>query len=351
MWRYKGRTVTLRSAIYLTMDDPAFTRLAKAYSIVMMLLILLVTVCFVLESEALAPTGLLAQTNAISVFEQIELVSVSMFTAEYILRFATFPIKKTWWRSCTAFVLTPFNLIDALACFPFWVTFIMTAIDRELTPLPVFERSAPLVYGHSCAALDAARGFVRYTLLPRGNPDTPPYMLALHVHLVAASASSSGFGFVRAIRLVRVTRIFKIGKYSVGIQMFLGAMSRSVMSLSILLVLLALGVILVASVMSLAEGGISDPSSESYDEALLGAIGFDASAHQICFGTIPRCFWWALVTMTTVGYVRVAPIAPRHIRTTRSLASHVAVHSLWSLHGPCRAIAILSASWARCSRH
>ena len=130
---------------------------------------------------------------------------------------------------------------------------------------------------------------------------------ALHTHSVrlplAASAGSSGFGFIRAIRLVRVARIFKISKYSVGIQMFMGAMSRSVMSLSILLVLLGLGVILVASVMSLAEGGLSDPTSESYDEALLSAIGFDASAHQVCFGTIPRCFWWALVTMTTVGYV------------------------------------------------
>jgi hypothetical protein len=133
-WRYKGRAVTLRSAIFLTLDDPGFTRFAKAYSILMMLLIVLVTVCFVLESEAQTPTGLLAQTSALAVFEQIEIVSVSLFTAEYALRFATFPIKQSWWRSCTAFVLTPFNVIDALACFPFWVTFIIKNIDRERAP-------------------------------------------------------------------------------------------------------------------------------------------------------------------------------------------------------------------------
>lgn len=127
--------------------------------------------------------------------------------------------------------------------------------------------------------------------------------------LLAAEFDAAGFGFVRAVRLVRITRVFKIGKYSVGIQMFLGAMTRSIMSLSILLLLLCLGVILVASIMNLAEGGLSDPSSPSYDEALLNAIGFDASAHQVCFGTIPRCFWWALVTMTTVGYGDCYPLS------------------------------------------
>lgn len=183
-WRYKGRKVTLRSVIFLTLDDPSFTSLSKveitarllerlmhhrllrtmeleastltavhflslssptltdthpvagsqAYSLAMMLLILLVTICFVLESEAENATGLLVGTSALQVFQWIELVSVIIFTTEYVLRLLTFPIKKSWRRSACRFILTPFNIIDALACFPFWITFIIQAIDRAHLP-------------------------------------------------------------------------------------------------------------------------------------------------------------------------------------------------------------------------
>lgn len=167
--KYKGVPLTMRASIFLSFDDPAFSLASKIYSCLMMLLILLVTTCFVLESEATLPTGFLYHTDALESFQSIELVSVCIFTVEYILRLLTCPItkKRGTLRSVLGFLFSPFNIIDALACFPFWVTFIMEAVNPDMV--------------------------------------------------------SSGLGFIRVIRLVRIFRVFKIGKYSTGIQMFVGA--------------------------------------------------------------------------------------------------------------------------------
>ena len=67
--KYKGRPVTCRSCIYLTFDDPGFCCLAKVIAIMMMLLILTVTTTYVLESEATLESGVLAKTDALSIFQ------------------------------------------------------------------------------------------------------------------------------------------------------------------------------------------------------------------------------------------------------------------------------------------
>ena len=185
-----------------------------------------------------------------AVFTQIELVSTIVFTLEYIIRIACCPCEN---YGVLRFVFNVQNIIDLLAFLPFWVTAI-------------------------------AKIF---------NPD----------------GDGSGLGFLRVIRLIRVFRVFKFGKYSAGIQMFAGAIGKSTQPLSILLFTFCLAVIILSSVMYMVEGAQSDTNSTAYNEELLNMAGFDQSVHQYCFGSIPRCFWWAIVTMTTVGYGDCYPVS------------------------------------------
>ena len=60
-----GRPEPLRRRIYNTFEDPSYSPLAKWLSIFMMFIILLSTICFILESEAENPAGILDEQPAL----------------------------------------------------------------------------------------------------------------------------------------------------------------------------------------------------------------------------------------------------------------------------------------------
>ena len=212
----------------------------------MIALIVVSTVCFVLESEADVETGILYHESGTSLdaLQMVELVSVIIFTTEYVLRFCCCPC-----GGCGAiwFVLDPCNIIDLLAILPFWLS------------------------------------------------------LAL--------GGGSGLSFIRVIRLVRIFRVFKTSKYSFGLAMFSGALRASIDPLSILLFTLCLAVIILSSIMCMIEGDVANPNATGYDPELLLAAGVTAELQLYCFGTIPRAFWWSVVTMATVGFGDCYPVS------------------------------------------
>lgn len=89
-----------------------------------------------------------------------------------------------------------------------------------------------------------------------------------------------------ALLLFRLLRYFKLARYSAGMSSLLAALQLERRALAASLVLLLGAMIVWASIMYIVEG----------------------RAQPEKFGTIPDAMWWALVTLTTVGYGDVVPV-------------------------------------------
>lgn len=145
-------------------------------------------------------------------YKVIEVLCISWFTLEYVVRLLSSPQK-------LVFLRTFLNIIDLVAILPYYIT------------LPMNE--------------------VRVTSL----------------------------AVLRVIRLVRVFRIFKLSRHSKGLQVLGYTLRSSSRELAMLIFFLLIGVVLFASAVFYAEQ--------------------DSKNSQ--FTSIPDAFWWAVVTMTTVG--------------------------------------------------
>ena len=94
--------------------------------------------------------------------------------------------------------------------------------------------------------------------------------------------------FLRALRLFRVFRVIKLRRYSRALQtlerVFIKTRAEMAVSLSVVAIL----VLLAASLMYFVEN----------------------AAQPKTFSSIPATMWWAVATLTTVGYGDVYPITP-----------------------------------------
>jgi len=181
----------------------------------------------------------------------IESACIVWFTLEFLIRMIACPSK-------LAFVKDIMNTIDLMAIVPFFITLGTMFDEKDDSKLYVAEKEN----------------------------------------------QASSLAILRVIRLVRVFRIFKLSRHSKGLQIlgmtlkvraihlfilithFCCSKQASLRELALLIFFLLIGVILFSSAVYYAEAGTERSN----------------------FKSIPDAFWWAVVTMTTVGYGDMVPL-------------------------------------------
>jgi voltage-gated potassium channel len=95
----------------------------------------------------------------------------------------------------------------------------------------------------------------------------------------------AGFHDLRIFVILRILRVFKFARYSSGMRSLLEVLASERRALGGCLVILLCATLVSATAMHLVEGEVQPDK----------------------FGTIPDAMWWAIVTLSTIGYGDVVP--------------------------------------------
>jgi len=234
-----------RRQLYLLLNEPSSSTAAWVVSWVVVIAIVASTTTFVVSSTEWSRSSDWYPAFA----ADAEYTVVAIFTLEYLLRLLVHEK-----GSRLTFLVEPMNLIDLAAILPFYL---------EL-------------------------------------------YLSSHPQLARGGGASGAGGVLRVMRVVRLMRLLR---HSTELQLFAKAISKSAEGLKMLVVLVSVAVLIFSALLWYAERGVwvDEHVWEEEEERWNGAfVRSDGSVSP--FPSIPSTFWWAVVTMTTVGYGDTFPV-------------------------------------------
>ncbi len=112
------------------------------------------------------------------------------------------------------------------------------------------------------------------------------FLALLPSYLALFITGTHGLVVIRALRLLRVFRILKLNRYTKESKILTRALHQSRVKISIFLFAVTTLVVIIGTIMYLVEGAENG------------------------FSSIPRGIYWAIVTLTTVGYGDISPSTP-----------------------------------------
>jgi len=321
--------LTWTERLFFLFDEPSASRLSLYLAVFIMLVIVVSSIGFVLASE---PSFQVDADDDDEPPEEhqafwfVEAVCIGIFTIEYGVRVCTvWAVREELRPSNSSFVLfspgkgdesfgrqlvqyhrihgTTFSSSREAASS---VVALPDAVpleeDDEEAEQSKEERAA-------LAKIPSKNPFVRiitYITRPMNMIDAVA-IVPFYIEL-ALGSGAGGLAVLRVLRLARVFRIFKVGKYNEGINMLAQVMLLSVPAFNLLIFFSSIGVVLFGSLIYFAEGGRwHKPDDEFPDGAYLRPDVLGTGREVTPFSSIPRCFWWVVVTATTVGYGDLFP--------------------------------------------
>ena len=335
---YRQR-VPLTTRIFALLDDPSCSRLARMISLFVMVLIVVSSVSFVLETsprfragrwcqagqgsagntkrDNVLPSGdcdLSAEPGANPVFESLETVCIIAFTIEYFARLLTaHAAPRDLEAEAAAASKKKFEAMGGNTNFMGQGTKTNAALAAvELDLAQDVDDDEHVVPSGTARTLSFMCGFANIIDLVA----ILPFYIALVV-----SDGPGGLSVLRVLRLARIFRIFKLGKYNEGMQMYGRVVGNSSKAFSLLIFFFVILMILFGSIIFASEqgqwygpgeecpsdngaGGSNSTCAEKYGGGayLRPNLSGNGGLQPTPFVSILHGFWWVIVTCTTVGY-------------------------------------------------